>query len=205
METSLSSLLTSAEGGDSTAPERSSRAVRGAASAGETRAGPRRVGGDPRRQSLLHEAYLDISRRERVAFPDRDRFMAYAARVMRGLVIDYARRRQAQKRGGGFEFTSLTSDAVERQADGEELTRLSDALDELAAVEPVLAQVVDLKFFCGFSLLEIAEMQGVSERTVQRQWDKARIYLHRSLRDAKLDEQGPLAGPRARSSTGRWS
>lgn len=187
METSLSSLIAAAEAGDSSAPDALFAALyselhrlarhelaRGgsAASLGAT--------------SLLHEAYLDISRRERLAFPDRGRFMAYAARVMRGLIIDYARRRQAQKRGGGFEITSLTSDAVDQQVDGEQLTRLSDALDELAALEPVLAQVVDLKFFCGFTLLEIADMQALTERTVQRQWDKARIYLRRSLRGAEL-------------------
>ncbi|HEX9670944.1 MAG TPA: ECF-type sigma factor [Thermoanaerobaculia bacterium] len=187
METSLSSLITAAEAGDSSAPDALFAALYSElhrlARHELARGGPAATLGAT---SLLHEAYLDISRRERLAFPDRSRFMAYAARVMRGLIIDYARRRQAQKRGGGFEFTSLTSAAVERQADGEELARLSDALDELAAVEPALAQVVDLKFFCGFTLLEIAEMQSVTERTVQRHWDKARIYLHRSLRDAKL-------------------
>jgi RNA polymerase sigma factor (TIGR02999 family) len=188
VETSLSSLITAAEAGDSSAPDALFAALYSElhrlARHQLAHGGPAATLGAT---SLLHEAYLDISRRERLAFPDRSRFMAYAARVMRGLVIDYARRRQAQKRGGGFEITSLTSDAVDRQADGEELTRLSDALDELAAVEPSLAQVVDLKFFCGFTLLEIAEMQSVTERTVQRHWDKARIYLHRSLRDAKLE------------------
>ena len=64
--------------------------------------------------------------------------------------------------------------------DAAELGRLSDALDELTAVEPRLARVVDLKFFCGFSFAEIAAMRGVSERTVQRDWEKARIYLHRA-------------------------
>src|SRR5262249_16455332 len=66
-------------------------------------------------------------------------------------------------------------------ADHRELEPVSDALDELARVEPLLAQVVDLKFFCGFSFGEIALMRGVSERTVQRDWEKARIYLHRTL------------------------
>jgi RNA polymerase sigma factor (TIGR02999 family) len=131
--------------------------------------------------TLLHEAYLDISGRERAAFPDRNRFMAYAARVMRGLIIDYARSRQAQKRGGLFEITSISTDVAEAVADGEELTRIGDAVDELAEVDPRLAQVVDLKFFCGFSFAEIGAMQGVSERTVQRDWEKARIYLYRAL------------------------
>jgi RNA polymerase sigma factor (TIGR02999 family) len=136
--------------------------------------------------TLLHEAYLDISKRESLAFPDRGRFMAYAARVMRGLIIDYSRRRQAHKRGGEFEITSIAAEPADRRLDDQQLSRLSDALDELAAAEPELAQVVDLKFFCGFTLLEIAEMRGVTERTVQRHWDKARVYLHRALREAAL-------------------
>jgi RNA polymerase sigma factor (TIGR02999 family) len=133
--------------------------------------------------TLLHEAYLDISDRDRAAFPDRNRFMAYAARVMRGLIIDYARRRQAQKRGGEFEITSISTDVAAPAADADELTRVSDALDELESIDARLAQVVDFKFFCGFSFVEIASMAGVSERTVQRDWEKARIYLHRVLRD----------------------
>jgi len=67
--------------------------------------------------------------------------------------------------------------------DHRELARISDALDELANIEPALAEVVDLKFFCGFSFNEIAAMRGVSERTVQRSWEKARIYLHHSIRE----------------------
>jgi len=133
--------------------------------------------------TLLHEAYLSMSRREGTSFPDRSRFMGYAARVMRGLVIDYVRSRNAQKRGGEFEKAPLASDVAAAAEDGERLGRIGEALDELAGVEPGLAQVVDLKFFCGFSFVEIAAMHGVSERTVQRQWDKARILLHGLIRD----------------------
>ncbi len=133
--------------------------------------------------TLLHDAYLDISGREGATFPDRGRFMAYAARVMRGLIIDYARNRQTQKRGGQFEITSLKTDVAELVPDAAALTRLSDALDDLATVDARLARVVDLKFFCGFSFAEIAAMSGVSERTAQRDWDKARIYLHQVLQD----------------------
>jgi RNA polymerase sigma factor (TIGR02999 family) len=135
--------------------------------------------------TLLHEAYLDIAGRAGAAFPDRARFMAYAARVMRGLIIDYARGRRAQKRGGGFEITSLEGDLGD-PGDERELSQIGAALDELAAIEPALAQVVDLRFFCGFSFAEIAAMRGVSERTVQRHWEKARIYLHRSVRGDSL-------------------
>jgi RNA polymerase sigma factor (TIGR02999 family) len=131
--------------------------------------------------TLLHEAYLDIAGRDRSAFPDRNRFMAYASRVMRGLIIDYARGRHALKRGGQFEITAMDTEVAGAVPDTAELTRISDALDELAAVDERLAQVVDFKFFCGFSFAEIAAMQNVSERTVQRDWEKARIYLHHAL------------------------
>lgn len=131
--------------------------------------------------TLLHEAYLDMAERESAAFPDKGRFMAYAARVMRGLIIDYARNRQAHKRGGQFEIEPLGHDVADPAVDHRELTRISDALDELATVDPPLAELVDLKFFCGFSFTEIAAMQGISERTMQRQWAKARIYLHERL------------------------
>lgn len=132
--------------------------------------------------TLLHEAYLDMSSRDGPHFPNRGRFMGYAARVMRGLIIDHARLRRAQKRGGQFEITSLGTQIVENAADAQELTEISHALDELAGRDPSLAQIVDLKFFCGFSFGEIAAMRGVSERTVQRSWEKARIYLYRALR-----------------------
>jgi len=128
--------------------------------------------------TLLHEAYLDISAREGTAFPDRYRFMGYACRVMRGLIIDYARRRQAQKRGGEFEITAIATDVAGAVANVDELADLNEALAELEQTEPRLARVVDLKFFCGFSFAEIGSMMGVSERTVQRDWEKARIFLH---------------------------
>jgi RNA polymerase sigma factor (TIGR02999 family) len=141
--------------------------------------------------TLLHEAYLDIAGRSGPVFPDRARFMGYASRVMRGLIINHARNRSAQKRGGLFEITSFSTDIADEAVDERRLTAISDALDELARNDASLAQVVDLKFFCGFTFSEIGVMRGVSERTVQRQWDRARIYLHRSLRDgsAMLDRQ----------------
>jgi RNA polymerase sigma factor (TIGR02999 family) len=132
--------------------------------------------------TLLHEAYLDMAGRGDATFPDRARFMGYAARVMRGLIIDHARNRQAQKRGGQFEITSLGDENISEVSDAGELTRISEALDKLAKVDAELAEFVDLKFFCGFSFVEIAAMRDLSERTVQRKWEKARIYLHHELR-----------------------
>ncbi len=131
--------------------------------------------------TLLHEAYLSISGREGTVFVDQARFMAYAARVMRGLIIDDVRRRRSEKRGGLFEITSLGLDHADRVTDPQSLIMISDALDELAEVEPGLAEIVDLKFFCGFSFAEIAAMRGVSERTIQRNWEKGRLYLHHAI------------------------
>jgi RNA polymerase sigma factor (TIGR02999 family) len=128
--------------------------------------------------TLLHEAYLGISARDAV-FPDRERFMGYAARVMRGLIIDFVRERRALKRGGGFHLTSMPTE-IAQVAEGE-LSRVSEALDNLATREPRLAEVVDLRYFCGFTLEEIAVLRGVSARTVERDWEKARLILFQQL------------------------
>jgi RNA polymerase sigma factor (TIGR02999 family) len=130
--------------------------------------------------TLLHQAYIEIAAKDGTSFPDRGRFMAYASRVMRGLIIDHARNRCAQKRGGQFHITS-TGAALELAADDHELTRIGEALDELGKIDAPLAEIVDMKFFCGFTFAEIAAMKDISERTVQRQWEKARIYLHRKI------------------------
>jgi RNA polymerase sigma factor (TIGR02999 family) len=134
--------------------------------------------------TLLHEAYLDLAGRDGTAFPDRPRFIAYASRAMRGLVIDFVRERRAQKRGGNFEITRLETSADVALGQADDLARVSDALDALVTAEPALAQVVDLKYFCGFSFREIAAVRGVSERTVQRDWEKARLFLFQSLQIA---------------------
>ncbi len=132
--------------------------------------------------TLLHEVYLDVAKRDSLQFPDRSHFMAYASRAMRGLIIDYARERRAQKRGGGFDITALPTVVPDLAADVSELQPISDALDELATIDRELAELVDLKFFCGFSFAEIAAMRATSERTIRRDWSKARLLLHRSLR-----------------------
>ena len=134
--------------------------------------------------TLLHEAYLDLAGRAAVAFPDRNRFLGYASRAMRGLIIDYVRHRGALKRGGELTFTSLEDHHAPPDGGSVDLERLGGALEELAAIDPQLAELVDLKFFCGFSLVEIAGMRGVSERTVRRDWTKARTLLHQSLEES---------------------
>lgn len=131
--------------------------------------------------TVVHEAWLDLHRRPSLEFDEPGRFLAYAARTMRGLVIDRVRARQAKKRGGGLVITSLDTNALEQVMSPDQLESLDEALEQLAALEPALAEVVDLKFFCGFTLVEVARMQGVSERTAQRQWEKARLLLFTAL------------------------
>ena len=135
--------------------------------------------------SLVHDAYLSMVDRTGVKFPDRARFFAYASRAMRGLVIDYARRRRAKKRGREYEITLVEEEIPAGSAleAGQDLQELADALDDLSQLNPSLAELVDLHFFAGFSFGEIAELRGVSERTVQRDWRKARLLLHHALRE----------------------
>jgi RNA polymerase sigma factor (TIGR02999 family) len=134
--------------------------------------------------TLVHELYLSFTNGRVVEFPDRERFMGYAARAMRGLIVDFARHRQTLKRGGGFEITRLTDEIVGQVADAQELSRLSEAIDELAGVDAALAELVDLKYFCGFSFDEIAGIRGISERTARRDWEKARLVLFERLNPA---------------------
>lgn len=134
--------------------------------------------------TLLHDAYVDLAGRASVSFPDQKRFFGYAARAMRGLIVDYVRRRKAQKRGGELTFMTLDDQDVAQEPESVDLERLAEALDALATSDAALAELVDLKFFCGLSLAEIAGLRQVSERTVQRDWAKARAVLHDSLHNA---------------------
>ena len=135
--------------------------------------------------TLLHEAYINMAGHDGLAFVDRPRFFAYASRAMRRLVIDYARRRQALKRGRHLEITLTGDDQLAPHAmqSSAELVHLGDALDELTTLDPRLAELVDLHFFCGFSFTELAALRGVSDRTVQRDWRTARLLLHQALLD----------------------
>jgi RNA polymerase sigma factor (TIGR02999 family) len=135
--------------------------------------------------TLVHEAYLDICKRSGTNFPDRARFIGYASRAMRGIVIDYMRYSRAAKRGGGaFEITLTGNvDAPAQKTVAEDLEKLSEALDALAKVDHSLAELVDLHFFCGYELREIAQLRGVSERTAQRDWRKARMLLRHQMLD----------------------
>jgi len=128
--------------------------------------------------SLVHEAWLRFGALQGGSFPDRRYFLSYAAKVMRTVVIDALRSRDAQRHGGGaehVELDTLVADAVPASSD--HVLRVHEALDHIATLEPRLAQVVEMRFFGGLSEAEIAESLGLTERTVQRDWRKARLLL----------------------------
>lgn len=182
-ETAVDALFAAAANGDPEARQQIFAAVYGElrrlAERELRRAGPRLTISPT---TLLHEAYLDLGKRTGIVFPDRGRFMAYASRAMRGLIIDYARERLAQKRGGGAEVTSLLPDAADFATNDPELTAIGDALEDLGRRDTQLAELVDLKFFCGLTFAQIAALRAVSERTIQRDWERARMLLYRSIR-----------------------
>ncbi|HWS25303.1 MAG TPA: ECF-type sigma factor [Xanthomonadales bacterium] len=132
--------------------------------------------------SLVHEAFFKLSRAP-TEFNDRQHFFATAARAMRQILIDRARERQAERRGGGVRAQTLDGVALEVSAGGhdEELLALNQALDQLAAFDPRLAQVVEMRFFGGLELSEIAPLLDVSERTLKRDWRRARAFLYQTL------------------------
>ncbi|MBI3348973.1 MAG: sigma-70 family RNA polymerase sigma factor [Burkholderiales bacterium] len=132
--------------------------------------------------ALVHEAWLRLSSNPGADFPDRRHFLAYAAQAMRSVVIDLVRARQAERRGGGQAHLTLNTVIAEQTPDGDaDILRVHEALDELAQLEPRLAQVVEMRYFGGLLEQEIAEALGVTERTVQRDWQKARLFLSMSL------------------------
>lgn len=133
--------------------------------------------------SLVHECYLKLLGLEQLNASDRSHFLAYAARAMRSVVIDIAREQQAERRGGGLQFVTLRTGGDEPaggQAD--ELIAVHEALEELAKLEPRLVRVVEMRFFVGLDQASIAEALGVSTRTVERDWERARLFLHSVIR-----------------------
>jgi RNA polymerase sigma factor (TIGR02999 family) len=134
--------------------------------------------------ALVHEAYLKLIGRRDVQFDDRAHFFAYAASAMRSVVVDYARQRLAQKRGGDLHrVTELPDDVEGGLRLDEDMLGLDTALTKLAAVDAKLAQVVELRYFAGLSEQEIAELLNRSERSIRRDWQKARLFLLASLGD----------------------
>ena len=134
--------------------------------------------------ALVHEAYLKLIGRNTAQFDDRAHFFAYAASAMRSVVVDYARQRLAQKRGGDLHrVTDLPEDLEGGLRLDDEMLALDIALTRLAQVDPKLAQLVELRYFGGLSELEISAVMERSERSIRRDWQKARLFLLASLKD----------------------
>ena len=132
---------------------------------------------------LVHESFLRCVSAQRVSEIDRSRFLGYAARVMRSVVIDYVRQRQAERRGGEAVHVTLdTSVADSVSVPDDYLLRIHEALDEIAGNDPRLVQVVEMRFFAGMTEGEIAQTLGIAERTVRRDWHKARVLLAVALK-----------------------
>lgn len=134
--------------------------------------------------SLVHESYLRFERSGAVAIGDRSQFMAYAARVMRSVVVDVVRRRQTERRGGDVVHVEF-DEAHERGADEtqeSDVLRVHESLEELATIDARLVKVVEMRYFSGMTEVEIAEVLGLTVRTVARDWEKARLFLHACLR-----------------------
>lgn len=130
--------------------------------------------------ALVHEAYVRLSR-DGKTFADRQHFFRVAARAMRGVLVDHARTQSRQKRGGDAPVLSLDAAQVAAPEAGPQLLALDEALTHLAAVGERLAEVVELRYFVGLTIPETADVLGLSERTVKREWSAARAWLHHAL------------------------
>ncbi len=131
--------------------------------------------------ALVNEAYLKLIEPERLALEDRNHFLSLSARVMRQVLVDYARRHRTQKRGSGAVHEELEEEAVRIDARAEELIALDHSVRRLEKIDQRLARVVELRFFGGCSTEEIAGIVGISTPTVKRDWRKARAFLQRFL------------------------
>ena len=132
--------------------------------------------------SLVHETYLKLVGANSLPVEDRHHFFTYAARVMRSVIVDFARARQAERRGGEADHVVLDTALSDKiSAPENDVLRVHEALEVLAQVDERLAQVVEMRYFGGLSEIEIAEVLGLSERTVRRSWEKARLLLLAAL------------------------
>jgi RNA polymerase sigma factor (TIGR02999 family) len=133
--------------------------------------------------ALVHESYLRFLRAGQLRLDDRRAFFGYAGKVMRSVIVDAVRERQAERRGGGVGPVTLDTAAADGLPGGEaEVLQVHEALLALEQAEPRLAQVVEMRYFGGYSELEIAQTLSLTERTVRRDWDKARLLLMAALR-----------------------
>ncbi len=132
--------------------------------------------------SLVHESYVRFVNAGHLKIEDRIHFMRWAAQVMRSVIVDFARRRVAARRGGGAAPVTLDVEVVAAAAHGEEeILSVHQALDRIAVVDPRLTQVVEMRYFGGLTEPEIAQALGITERTVRRDWHKARLLLREAL------------------------
>jgi RNA polymerase sigma factor (TIGR02999 family) len=132
---------------------------------------------------LVHECYLKLVQGERLSPSDRAHFLAYAASAMRSIIVDFARARTAERRGGDAAHLTLNTQLADSLPGGEsEILRVNDALADIGKLDPRLAQVVEMRYFGGLNDLEIAAALGITDRTVRRDWDKARLLLAAALR-----------------------
>lgn len=138
--------------------------------------------------ALVHEAYLRLKPLDGGAWRDRAQFFALASKVMRHVLVDYARRRKAEKRGGALAPVTLDPDRHAIEPRLPEFLAVNEALDQLATLDDRLVRVVECRFFGGLSAAETAEALGTSQRTVERDWTRARAYLHEMLRESAADD-----------------
>jgi RNA polymerase sigma factor (TIGR02999 family) len=131
--------------------------------------------------SLVHESYLRFLRAARIDLEDRAHFMAYAARVMRSVVVDMVRQRVADRRGGDAALVTLGTEIRDTLGRDEDVLQLDDALGALGRADPQLVQIVEMRYFAGLSVDQVAEHLGLSARTVFRLWEKARLVLFDAL------------------------
>lgn len=131
--------------------------------------------------ALVHESFLRLVRLQRLAPADRAMFLAYLGRVMRSIIVDTVRQAQADRRGGGTPAQTLDTAAVAAPTPAPEVLRVHEALDALAIHEERLARVVELRYFVGLEMDEIAEALGVAKRTAERDWERARTFLRVAL------------------------
>jgi RNA polymerase sigma factor (TIGR02999 family) len=133
--------------------------------------------------ALVHESYLRFANAGKLAITDRQHFMRYASHVMRSVIVDLVRAGRAEQRGGDAVHVTLDTAAGNNAMAGEEeIIRVHEALEELAVVDERLVQMVEMRYFAGMTEPEIAAVLGVSDRTVRRDWEKARLLLARALR-----------------------
>lgn len=132
--------------------------------------------------SLIHEAYLRMQRGGGVEVKDREHFLAYAATTMRSVVIDFVRRRSAERRGGAAEHVTLNTAAAESLgASDDEILAVHNALETLGKIDQRLVQVVEMRYFAGLTDAEIGAVLGLTDRTVRRDWERARLMLAEML------------------------